>query len=197
MDFIYDMVIRYGYYGLFLWTLVDGTGIPNPVQLAFIASGYLIMHGVMSPYITITVATLGNLTGNIIAYYAGFYEGRSAIERYGRYLHIDDEDIRKVDQWFSRYGGLTNMVSRWIGITRTPAIWAAGITRMSVRTFAVYSFVGDLVWAVFLTYFSYVFSMNINVFLTLPLGIKITVSGLVACIVILSWVVFLRYYKKK
>lgn len=197
MDFIYNLVIKYGYYGLFLWTAVDGTGIPNPVQLAFLASGYLVSKGVMDAYLAVTVSTLGNLTGNILAYYAGFYGGRPVIERYGRYLRIGNDDIRKADEWFGRYGGITNMVSRWIGITRTPAIWAAGITRMDIRSYAVFSFIGDLIWAIFLTYFSYIFSKNMKVFMALPLGIKLLIIALAAGLVALAWIVFLRYYKKK
>lgn len=197
MDFIYNLIIKYGYYGLFIWTMVDGTGIPNPVQLAFLASGYLVSKGIMNEYVVITIATMGNITGNLIAYYAGFYGGRPVLEKYGGYLRIGDEDIKKVDEWFEKYGGVTNMVSRWIGITRTPAIWAAGVTRMDIKSYAVFSFIGDLVWAIFLTYFSYIFSININVFITLPPGIKMFIITLTVGLVALTWIVFLRYYKKK
>lgn len=197
MDFIYNLIINYGYYGLFIWTAFDGTGIPNPVQIALLASGYMVSKGLMKSYAVVLIATLGNLTGNLIAYYVGFYGGRPVLAKYGRYLHIGDEDIRKVDKLFDKYGGLINMVSRWIGITRTPAIWAAGITRMDVRKYMLFSFVGDLAWAVFLTYFSYAFTENINVFTALPMGIKVLIGAVAAAVVVLAWVVFMKYYKKK
>lgn len=148
-QYVYQLLSSYGYYGLFFVLMFEGLGLPLPVQLAFMATAYLIHIKTMSTLPVIAIATAGNLSGNIIAYFLGSYGGKPIFEKINRYLWIKGEDIQKIKEWFDKYGSITNMFSRWIGITRTPAIWAAGLLKIDFFSYTLFSFIGDLCWVIF------------------------------------------------
>lgn len=160
-NILYSLIIDYGYLALFLSLVVEGTGMPGPVEILFLAAGYLISKGQMSFLAVVLIAALGNVTGNTLAYIIGARSGRTFVEKYGRFLKITVKDLEGMDRWFSKYGGMTNLISRLIGLPRTPAIWASGITRMDFKSFFIFSAIGDLLWSLFWTCVSYLVSMQI------------------------------------
>lgn len=166
-NILFKIIIDYGYLALFVGLLIEGTGMPGPVEILFLACGYLISRGQMIFLFVVLIAAFGNLAGNVVAYIIGAKKGRPFIEKYGHYLKITVKDLEGMDKWFSKYGGVTNMISRLIGLPRTPAIWASGITHMSFSIFLIYSAIGDILWASFWTYVSYLASvqlLKINIF---------------------------------
>lgn len=160
-NILYSLIIDYGYLALFLSLLVEGTGMPGPVEILFLAAGYLISRGQMSFLAVVLIAALGNVSGNVLAYIIGAKSGRTFVEKYGHFLKITVKDLEGMDRWFSKYGGVTNLLGRLIGLPRTPAIWASGITRMDFKSFFVFSAIGDLLWSLFWTSVSYLVSMQI------------------------------------
>lgn len=193
---IYNFVLNYGYIAVFLGLLVEGTGMPGPVEILFFASGYLIAKGSFSLWAVIVIATLGNLAGNIIMYILGYYGGRPLVDKYGKYFKIKDKDIEKVSAWFNKYGGVVAFISRLIGVTRTPAIWTSGIMRMNFTVYALFSLFGDFLWASFWTIvgaksmniLSLVKSHNYILYIAVPLFIAV---------VIFVWWKFIKIYKGK
>ena len=151
---LYDTVIRYGYLALFVATLLEGTGLPGPIQIALFASGYLIIRGDMDPAAAIMVAAMGNVSGNAIGYLLGANGGRAFVRRWGRYLRITENHLEWIDRWFCRYGSLTAFIARIFGIIRTPVIIGAGVARMPIGPFLLFSCIGDLIWAAFWIYAS-------------------------------------------
>lgn len=166
-NLLYNIIINYGYIALFIGLVVEGTGVPGPVEILFLAAGYLISQGQMNLLNVIAVAASGNVVGNTIAYIIGYYKGRPFVQKYGKYMKITVHDLENMDRWFSRYGGFTNFISRIIGLPRTPAIWASGITRMNFNSFFIFSAIADLIWSAFWAYVSYLAAnklLNINFF---------------------------------
>lgn len=191
---LYDYVVQYGYIAVFLGLAIEGTGMPGPVEILFFASGILIAKGSFSLWAVILIATLGNLTGNLAAYAAGYYGGRPFIEKYGRYLHVSAQDIDKVSKWYDRYGGVVVFISRIIGITRTPAIWISGISRMNVISYAFYSLCGDFVWASFWTVVS---AQSINIFNVVRKNghIFYIIIPIIIILVVFVWWKFIKFYR--
>ncbi|MCR4432017.1 MAG: VTT domain-containing protein [Tepidanaerobacteraceae bacterium] len=145
----HDIITKYGYFGLYASLLAEGTGLPLPVEFLFMVVVYFIKTDKMSLWQVIIVSAAGNLSGNILAYVIGYIGGPTVINRLNRYLRIDDREIAMMKEWFGKYGGLTNMISRWIGITRTPAIWTAGIFRINFLSYSLFSLLGDFIWVLF------------------------------------------------
>lgn len=192
-----QMIYSYGYFGLFIILLLEGLGLPLPIQFAFMATAYLIHINIMSTLPVIATATMGNLTGNILAYFLGQYGGKPIFKSINRFLGINDEDISKIKKWFDKYGSITNMVSRWIGITRTPAIWAAGLFRINFFSYTLFSFIGDLLWTIFWVLLFDKLQSNLNWFLTLQLEYKVLGILLIFSAFYISWYWFLRVFRSK
>lgn len=142
-------VSRWGYPALFVGTLVEGTGFPGPVEVLFFAAGFLVAEGRMSLPFVVLSSMVGMFIGNLIGYAVGRYGGRPFVERYGHYMGLPPEGLGRAQVWFDRYGGLTVAVSRIIGVTRTPSIVAAGVLRLRMVSYALWSLVGDTAFIVF------------------------------------------------
>jgi len=196
-QYAHHMLSMYGYFGLFFIMMLEGLGCPLPIQIVFVAAVVFIHKNLMSTLCVVIFAALGNLCGNIIAYYIGYYGGKPLFDRTHKFLKITYEDIEKYKIWFNKYGSVTNMISRWIGITRTPSIWAAGLLRINIYSYIIFSFIGDLVWTIFwIALFTRVRS-NIYRLLSLPTEYKIL--GLCAIIAIMGiiWWYFFKVFKRK
>ena len=103
-------------------------------------------------WIVVIVATLGNTTGSLIAYAIGAYGGRPFLDRYGRYLLIREHELEVGERFFRRWGAPTVFIGRLLPIVRTFISFPAGVVRMPLRTFIVYSTAGAFIWSAILTY---------------------------------------------
>ncbi|WP_035172130.1 DedA family protein [Caldanaerobius polysaccharolyticus] len=191
---VYDYVVQYGYMAVFVGLAIEGTGMPGPVEILFFAAGVLIAKDIFSFWLVVAVATLGNLTGNIAAYLAGYYGGRPFVEKYGRYLRLTHEDIDRVSRWYDKYGGVIVFISRIIGVTRTPAIWVSGISRMNVLTYTFYSLCGDFIWASFWTVVG-TQSVNVVNIIRHNRFLLYIATPLIAFVVVFVWWKFIKLYR--
>jgi len=144
-----ELLSLYGYPLLLLVSTIEGTGMPGPIELFFVAAGVLIVRGEMSLTLVWLIVTLGNVLGNLIGYGIGRMGGRPLLDWTMRTLHIPPQAMRRVEGWFARYGLFAQAISRWIGVTRTPAILSAGVVRAPLLPYLVGSIVGDGIWALF------------------------------------------------
>jgi membrane protein DedA with SNARE-associated domain len=96
--------------------------------------------------------TIGNTLGSLIAYAIGAYGGRPFLERYGKYLLIRQHEIELADHFFERWGSPTVFFSRLLPIVRTFISFPAGVVRMDLRKFVVYSTAGALLWSILLAW---------------------------------------------
>lgn len=144
-----DLLTLYGYPVLFLGSLIEGTGMPGPIELLILAAGYLISSGDMTLGGVWIAITSGNVAGNGVGYIIGRTGGRPLFTWVAARLGLSAAELERAERWFARYGGITQAFSRWIGVTRTPAIIGGGVTRMPFVSFIVWSIIGDGVWALF------------------------------------------------
>ncbi len=148
-DHLRDLLSMYGYPLLLLVSTIEGTGMPGPIELFFVAAGVLIGRGEMSLTMVWLVVTFGNVLGNAIGYGVGRMGGRPLLDRAITMLHIPPQAMQRVEDWFARYGLFAQAISRWIGVTRTPAILGAGVVRAPLLPYVVGSIIGDGIWALF------------------------------------------------
>lgn len=156
-----DLLTTYGYPVLFLGSLIEGTGVPVPIELLILAAGYLVAAGSMNVIAVWMTVTLANSTGNAIGYLIGRQGGRPLFSWVAQRLGLTAAEVVRAEHWFAQYGGITQAFSRWIGITRTPAIIGAGVTRMPFVSFIVWSIIGDGLWALFWTLIASGFARHI------------------------------------
>ena len=149
-----------GYAGIFLLMTAESACIPIASEITLPFSGFAVQQGHLSFWMVVMAGTLGCLAGSIISYYVGFYGGRPILERYGKYILIQKHDLDRADAWFTKYGNKAVFFSRMVPIVRTFISLPAGIARLEIKKFLLYSFIGSLPWCIALTYAGVILGNN-------------------------------------
>jgi membrane protein DedA with SNARE-associated domain len=161
IPFLQTLYGAVGYVGVFVAMTLESAMVPLPSELILPFAGFLVSDPSRLEPLTgrpwdfwtaVLVGTAGNTTGSLIGYAIGRYGGRPFLERYGRYLLIRPHDLDLADRWFARWGAPTAFFSRLLPIVRTFISFPAGVARMPLRTFLVYSTLGALPWSIALVY---------------------------------------------
>jgi membrane protein DedA with SNARE-associated domain len=146
-----------GYVGVALAMAIESAMIPLPSELVLPYAGFLVGDpSQVEPltrvrwefWIVVLVATLGNTVGSIVGYYIGAIGGRPFLERYGRYLLIRPHELELADRFFQKYGPATAFFSRLLPIVRTFISFPAGVARMPIGKFILYSTLGAVPWSI-------------------------------------------------
>ena len=87
-----------------------------------------------------------------MAYYVGSLGGRPLVEKYGRWLLVTHHDLELADRFFARYGDWAVFIARLLPVIRTFIAFPAGVSRMNVARFHLYTFLGSLPWCLVLAY---------------------------------------------
>ncbi len=155
---------RLGYPGIALIMLVENLFPPIPSELVMPLAGFLIASGSFSFVGAITAGTLGSVLGAICLYYIGMFAGerlvRPFIRNYGRWFLLDEGDLDKTLDVFSRHGDVMVLTGRVIPIIRSLISLPAGMNRMPFLRFLVLTTLGSAVWTALLTVAGYILGAN-------------------------------------
>lgn len=150
--FVIGVIGVLGYPGIFLLMLAESCGIPMPSEVIMPFSGFLVVDGRMAFWPIVIAGTLGNLIGSLLAYWIGAKGGRPLIEKYGKYILISKHDLNLADRWFKKYGDWTVFFGRLLPVIRTYISFPAGISKMDIRKFSLYTTLGALPWTILFAY---------------------------------------------
>jgi len=145
-EWIAGVVAALGYPGIFLLMTVEGIITPIPSELILPFAGYLAAQGRFHPALVILVATIGSTLGSTVAYYIGYYAGRPIISRYGRFVGLGDDDLRWAEDWFREYGAWGNLIGHAIPGVRSFISFPAGVGRMDIRRYVLFTAMGSAIW---------------------------------------------------
>ena len=132
-----------GYWGIALLMAIESACIPLPSEIIMPFAGYLVSTGRFDLYLAATAGAIGCNLGSIVAYEAGKRGGRPLVERWGRYLLIGPGELDMADRFFNRWGPIAILVGRMLPIIRTFIAFPAGVARMPLIPFHIYTFVGS------------------------------------------------------
>jgi membrane protein DedA with SNARE-associated domain len=150
-----------GYAGVMVAMAIESAMVPLPSELILPYAGFLVSDpaqiepltgGPWSFWIVVIVATIGNTIGSLVGYAIGAWGGRPFLLRWGKYLLIRPHEIELADHFFQRYGPATAFFSRLLPIVRTFISFPAGVARMPLGKFIVYSTAGALPWSFLLVF---------------------------------------------
>jgi membrane protein DedA with SNARE-associated domain len=150
--FIVATISALGYAGIVLLMAIESACIPLPSEIIMPFSGYLVSVGRLNLWAVGVAGAFGCVIGSLIAYWVGMYGGRPLIEKYGRYVLISRHDLDLADRWFGRYGEAIVFTSRLLPVIRTFIAFPAGVARMNLTRFVLYTFAGSLPWCLGLAY---------------------------------------------
>ena len=150
--FIIATISTLGYGGVALLMAIESACIPLPSEVIMPFSGYLVATGRFNLQLVAIAGAVGCLLGSYLAYYAGANGGRRFIERYGRYLLIAPHELEVADRFFTRWGSHAVFWSRLLPVVRTFIAFPAGVSRMRLLPFSIYTLVGSYLWCLALGY---------------------------------------------
>ena len=149
-----------GYWGIFLLMFLESTFFPFPSEIIMIPAGYLAYKGEMNVYIVVLVGILGSVAGALFNYYLAMHFGRKFILKYGKYFFIKEETLDKLEAFFLKHGELSTFNGRLIPGIRQLISLPAGLARMNIAKFSLYSGLGAGIWVIVLVALGYLLGSN-------------------------------------
>jgi membrane protein DedA with SNARE-associated domain len=149
---IINLITRTGYLGIVLLMAVESACIPLPSEVIMPFSGYLVFAGTLQLWGVVLAGAVGCVLGSLLAYAVGAWGGRRLVERYGKYVLVSRRDLDLADRLFREHGGIIIFVGRLLPVVRTFIAFPAGVARMSIWRFCLYTFLGSLIWCALLAW---------------------------------------------
>jgi membrane protein DedA with SNARE-associated domain len=187
-----DLIFDWGYFGIFLLMTIESSFIPFPSEIVLIPAGYLVSQEQMSLWAVMACALGGSLAGAFINYYLALFVGRRFLARYGKYFFIKENALKKMDEYFEKHGPISTFIGRLIPGIRQLISIPAGLAKMDIKLFSLYTALGAGIWALILVLLGYFIGENqelIKEYLK-----QITLSLIVVLIVLGGWY---AYYQKR
>lgn len=163
-SWITGSISTFGYPAIFILMTLESALIPIPSEVTMPFAGFLVGLGKMNFLAVVLLGALGNLVGSLAAYALGNFGQervvRKLVKTYGKYLLISLEEVDQAESWFRTHGGKIAFFSRLLPIVRTFISLPAGIAKMNVFRFSIFTFIGSLIWSTFLAYLGFILGQN-------------------------------------
>ena len=143
---IMGVISAMGYGGVVLLMAIESACIPLPSEIIMPFAGFLVSKGEMTLLGIALAGAIGCVVGSIPAYYLGMFGGRPLADKYGKYVLISKKDLDMADRWFASHGEIIIFIARLLPGVRTFIAFPAGMARMNMTRFIVYTFVGSFIW---------------------------------------------------
>ena len=151
-SWIIGVISSMGYGGIVLLMAIESACIPLPSEVIMPFAGFLVSKGEMTLFGIALAGAIGCVLGSIPAYYLGMFGGRPLVEKYGKYVLISHKDLDMADRWFKNHGEIIIFIARLLPAVRTFIAFPAGVARMNMTKFIIYTFVGSFIWCWVLGY---------------------------------------------
>jgi len=165
IPFILQMYDAVGYVGVAAAVALETIVAPIPSEVILPMAGWKVSQSVADPSVVepltglpwniplaVTLATVGSIVGALVGYAIGAWGGRPILDRYGPYVGIGASDLDRADRWFERWGSWAVFLGRMVPLVRTFVSYPAGIARMPLGRFVLFSTLGSLPWNAALIY---------------------------------------------
>lgn len=160
IDWIVTTVGHLGYAGIFAMMFLESSFFPFPSEVVMIPAGYLAFKGEMNLAAAIFWGIAGSLAGALFNYWLAMKFGRAFILRYGRYFFFDEAAMNKMEVFFARHGHVSTFTGRLIPAVRQYISLPAGLARMNLAVFCLYTSLGAGIWVALLAWLGYAIGDN-------------------------------------
>lgn len=196
-EFLAEYITRFiestGYVTVFIGMVMESMVFPVPSEAIMPFAGFLIAEGKFTFPGVIAVSTLASIVGSLASYAMGRYGGRPFVDRFGKYLLLDHEELDATERFFSRFGEVTIFISRFIPVVRHLISIPAGVAKMNLLKFSVLTIIGAGLWNSFLTVAGYYLRQNWTLIMQYSKIVDIVV---VIILVLLAGVFVYRHVRK-
>ncbi len=160
---IVDIVGSLGYAGIFIMMFLESSFFPFPSEVVMIPAGYLAFKGEMNIYIAVSAGILGSVAGALFNYYLAMKFGRNFLLKYGKYFFLKEDSLDKLEKFFDKHGEISTFNGRLIPGIRQYISLPAGLSRMSVWKFSLFTALGAGIWVMVLAGLGYFLGSNEDV----------------------------------
>lgn len=164
LESIINTINSLGYVGIALLMALENLVPPIPSELIMPLAGFTVTQGEMNFFIVVIAGTIGSVLGATPWYFLGKSWGlkrtKKIADRYGKWLTLSGKDVDKAKVWFDRRGYIATGLGRLVPGIRTYISLPAGISKMPLFSFLIYSTIGTIVWVSFLTGTGYILGAN-------------------------------------
>ncbi|EQB65394.1 MAG: hypothetical protein AMDU3_IPLC00002G0031 [Thermoplasmatales archaeon I-plasma] len=181
--------------GVFLLMVLEGIGLPFPSEVIMVFAGFL-STGNLGLFILYALSgSIGGFVGNLLLYYISVYGGRPLILFIGKYVGLKEEHLVRTEKWFDAKGEWTVFFGRFVPGFRSYMSIPAGVSKMNIVKFSIFTFSGSLIWSTALAAGGYVLGKSWNTLV--PIIEKIGLF-LLAIFIVAFFIYFLyRWFAKR
>ncbi len=196
-NYVIELINKFGYFGMFLGMVLEAVIIIIPSELILATGGILAGRGIFNFWMSFFIGLLGSIFCAVVIYAMGYFGGYAFVNKYGKYFFMKEEDIRKSNTWFDKYGLIAAAIGRNIPIIRTLISLPVGIARLSFKKFLVYTTLGSIPWTFVFVYFGYSLGNNWTVLSDITSKLKIPIRILLIILIISIVYKKIKKHKKK
>jgi membrane protein DedA with SNARE-associated domain len=193
----HDLVVHFGYAGLFVVMFLGNMGAPAGTEIVMPFAGALGAQGHFPgipgfpTWVLVgLVGTIAEVCGATALYAVGYYGGVPFVERYGRYVGFKHSALVKVHGFYERFGTITVFWCRFIPFVRGVASFPAGLSRMQKRYFITYTALGSAIFCFGLAFLGNMAGNNIEAILGVLHKLTLAIVGLVAIALVAGFVIW-------
>lgn len=155
-----DFVHQLGYAGIFIMTFIESTFVPIPAEITMVPAGYLVQQGRMELFPVWFLSIAGAVAGSYANYVIARTFGRGIFIRYGKYFTLTEEKLIAIERFFEKHGAVSTFTGRLIPGVRHFIAFPAGLAKMSLRPFFIYTAAGSGIWMTVLIALGYYIGEN-------------------------------------
>jgi membrane protein DedA with SNARE-associated domain len=193
VTYLVDTIGSLGYFGIFALMFLESSFFPFPSEVVMVPAGYLAFKGEMNIFIAILAGILGSLAGALFNYFLALRLGRDLLKKYGKYVMIKPHTINKMDNFFYAHGPISTFSGRLIPGVRQYISLPAGLSKMPVVPFSIYTSLGAGIWVSILAVLGYYIGEHqelLKEYLQVIIGATLVTLALIIY-------VYIKRYKKR
>jgi membrane protein DedA with SNARE-associated domain len=151
-----DTILALGYPGIVVLMAIESSILPLPSELVMPPAGYLAAKGQMNGVLAVAAGTIGSVIGALVNYGLALFVGEPLMRKYGKYVLVSGRSLDRSEAFFRRHGEISTLIGRLLPVVRHLISIPAGVSRMNLRRFILFTALGAGVWCAVLTYLGYI-----------------------------------------
>jgi membrane protein DedA with SNARE-associated domain len=155
ITWLLDFMLALGYPGIVVLMAMESSILPVTSELVMPPAGYWAAKGEMSFPIALACGILGSIIGALANYYGALFIGRPFIQRYGKYVFLSEKNLARSERFFAQHGEISTLIGRLFPVIRHLISIPAGLHRMPLGKFILYTAIGAGLWCAILTWIGY------------------------------------------
>jgi membrane protein DedA with SNARE-associated domain len=163
VTWLVDTIFKLGYPGIVLLMALESSFFPFPSEVVLPPAGFLAAQGRMNVWLVVAAGISGSLLGATVNYVVAAKLGRPLLHKYSKYLLIKEQSLDRSEAFFLKHGEISTFVGRLIPVIRQYISLPAGLSRMNLGVFCLFTGLGAGIWSGVLTYIGWFLGKNADV----------------------------------